>query len=112
MLLIYDMNLSPRLVSKLDDIFPNSEHVGNIGMGESNDPDIWEYAKANGYTIVTKDSDFYDTAILKGQPPKIVWLRCGNACTKIIEKLIRDNESSIKHFIEKSSQSYLQLFTQ
>jgi len=111
MLLIYDMNLSPRLVLKLDDIFPDSEHVSNIGMGESDDPDIWEYAKEKGYTIVTKDSDFYDSALVKGYPPKIIWLRCGNAPTKVIESILRENEEVIKRFIMKSSQSYLQLFS-
>jgi len=28
--------------------------------------------------ILTKDTDFFDKLILRGSPPKIVWLRTGN----------------------------------
>lgn len=80
-------------------------------MSTSDDPDIWEYAKVNDFTIVTKDSDFYDVALVKGKPPKVVWLRCGNASTNAIEELLRSNEGAIKLFINKSPQACLQLFS-
>jgi hypothetical protein len=36
---------------------------------------VWEYAKTNGFSIVTADADFYDLAIALGSPPKVIWLR-------------------------------------
>ena len=48
---LYDQNLSYRLVAELQDLYPNYLHVRDIGMKESDDSDIWDYAAQNGYTI-------------------------------------------------------------
>lgn len=42
------------------------------------DEQIWQYAKDNNLTIITKDGDFSLKAIYKGAPPKVVHLRFGN----------------------------------
>lgn len=54
---LYDQNLSYRLVAELQYLYPDSLHVRDIGMKESDDSDIWDYAAQNGYIIVSKDSD-------------------------------------------------------
>jgi predicted nuclease of predicted toxin-antitoxin system len=95
MQLLFDQNLSPKLVEKLADIYPNSIHIQNIGLGKASDKTIWEYAKENGFTIVTKDADFHEQRILSGEPPNIVWLRRGNCSTEIIESLLRQNYKEI-----------------
>ena len=46
-LLLFDQNLSPRLVTKLTDLYPNSAHVDTLGLGTSSDRDVWEYARLN-----------------------------------------------------------------
>ena len=58
MRLLFDQNLSPRLVQLLADIYAESIHVREVGLRDASDFEIWEYAKANGYAIVSKDSDF------------------------------------------------------
>ena len=58
MKLLFDQNLSPRLPRLLKDLYPDSAHIRDIGMRDSTDTEIWEYAKANGFAIVSKDSDF------------------------------------------------------
>ena len=78
-------------------------------MALSDDSEIWEYAKANGFTIVSKDIDFYEIGLLKGMPPKIVWLRCGNTSTKYIEQVLRDNYTAIKEFVEELPQMCLEI---
>ncbi len=45
MKLLFDQNLSPRLVHSLADIYAGSVHVRGIGMREAEDAAIWEYAK-------------------------------------------------------------------
>ncbi|MGK5093740.1 DUF5615 family PIN-like protein [Deltaproteobacteria bacterium TL4] len=94
--LLFAQNLSPKLVEKLADIYPSSKHVQDIGFGDASDPVIWDYAKTNGYTIVTKDSDFHERRIIFGTPPDIIWIRRGNCSIQLIEKLLRVNLNSIE----------------
>lgn len=74
MKLLFDQNLSPRLPRLLEDLYPDSAHIREVGMRDSTDTQIWEYAKANGFAIVSKDSDFQARSLLHGHPPKFIWL--------------------------------------
>lgn len=98
MILLFDQNLSPRLARQLDDLFPASQQVTAVGLGTADDRTVWQYARANGFTIVTQDSDFFDLSSVLGPPPKILWLRCGNQRTATIERLLRANASRIAAF--------------
>jgi predicted nuclease of predicted toxin-antitoxin system len=70
MRLLFDHNLSPGLVQRLSDLFPQSQHVFLLGMDQADDRQIWEYAAQNQFTIVTRDSDYNDLSLLLGFPPK------------------------------------------
>jgi predicted nuclease of predicted toxin-antitoxin system len=107
--LLFDENLSPRLPQVLADIFPDSCHVHDCQLGSSDDVTIWLYAKQNGFTIVTKDSDFQERSVLGGFPPKLVWLRVANCSTSEIERLLRAARLAISHFIERTTESCLVL---
>jgi predicted nuclease of predicted toxin-antitoxin system len=72
--LLFDQNLAPRLVAQVTDVFPGSEHVRNVGLAAADDVAVWEYAKAAGFAIVSKDADFRQLSFLYGSPPKVVWL--------------------------------------
>ena len=96
MRLLFDQNLSPKLVEKLADTYPESKHVQDVGLGNATDPVIWDFAKTNGYTIVTKDSDFHERRVISGTPPNIVWIRRGNCPTQLIERLLRLNHEIIE----------------
>ncbi len=100
MRLLFDQNLSPRLVEKLADLYPNSSHVQDLDLAEANDSVIWEYARENNYTIVTKDADFHERRIFSGIPPNIIWIRKGNCFTQQIESSIREYHSAIKELSE------------
>ena len=56
MKLLFDENLSARLAILLQDIFPNSVHVDDCNLSGVEDNTIWNFAKENELTIVTKDS--------------------------------------------------------
>ncbi len=107
MKLLYDQNLSPKLTQRLQDIFPESVHVRDLNMQKAKDLEIWNYAKEHGYSIVTKDTDFYQRSIFFGHPPKIILLRIGNASVKEIEEYIRSNSISINTFFQKEIESIL-----
>ncbi|MCO6491152.1 MAG: DUF5615 family PIN-like protein, partial [Phaeodactylibacter sp.] len=88
--LLFDQHLSYKLTYRLKDLYPGSQHVKLENLDTSDDVEIWEYAKKNGFTIVTKDVDFFDLGLLRGYPPKVIWLRCGNTSTNNIENILRD----------------------
>ena len=98
MKLLFDENLSFKLCRRLADEFPNSSQVKLLGLEESDDRVIWNYAKTERMTLVTHDSDFADMAALYGPPPKVLWLRCGNQPTETIEKILREHASIIREF--------------
>ena len=75
MKLLFDQNLSFKLCQTVADLFPEASHVGLSDLSEASDPDVWDYAKANGFTIVSQDSDFAEMAAVLGTPPKVIWLR-------------------------------------
>ena len=62
MKLLFDENVSPRLVDALSDAFPESVHVRDAGLSRASDAAIWDYARNRGLTIVSKDSDFHQAA--------------------------------------------------
>ena len=110
MKLLFDQNLSPKLVKSLDDVFPNSNHVFPLGLGAADDTDVWEYAKQNDFTLVTKDADFGDLSVLRGFPPKVIWIRRGNCQTSAIESLLRDNSEAIEQLENDQQIGLITLF--
>jgi predicted nuclease of predicted toxin-antitoxin system len=99
MKLLLDQNISFRITSKIQDIFPGSKQVRELGLENKKDLSIWSYAKENGYCIVTFDGDFYDLGLIKGSSPKVIWLRLGNTSTQNIENVLRRNLDLIKTFL-------------
>jgi len=100
MKLLFDQNISFRVVKGLQNIFPLVKQVRELNLENSTDREIWEYAKREGYTIVTFDSDFYDLTLILGIPPKVIWLRFGNTSTDNLIKILNENQSIITEFIE------------
>jgi predicted nuclease of predicted toxin-antitoxin system len=98
MKLLFDQNLSFKLCERLADLFPGSNQVRPLNLDRADDQAIWQFAKTNGFTIVSLDSDFADMAGLFGPPPKVIWLRCGNQTNAVIEKLFRDHAEAIIAF--------------
>ena len=88
MKLLFDNNISCHLVTRLADVFPGCTHIALHGLVDASDEAIWHFARANGFIIVTKDDDFNQRALLRGQPPKIVWLRIGNCSTSDLAALL------------------------
>jgi predicted nuclease of predicted toxin-antitoxin system len=87
--LLFDQNLSRKLVGRLADIFPDCSHVQFHDLDDKTDTEIWEFAKLNNFYIVTQDADFAERSRLYGSPPKVIWLRCGNVPTSQVEQILR-----------------------
>ena len=70
------------------------------GLDRASDDEIWRYAEAKGFCIVSQNSDFSERSRLYGAPPKVVWLRCGNATPRQIEVILRHNAILISELIQ------------
>lgn len=108
--LLFDQNLSPKLINRLTDLFPNSDHLDWLGLGAAEDVSVWEHAKQNDFVVVTKDADFADLSVFRGFPPKVIWIRRGNCSTNDIEELLREHKSEIEDLITDSTSGILTLF--
>jgi len=79
MKLLFDQNLSFKLCRTLSDLFPGSTQVRLVGLADATDRAVWDFAKINGFTLASLDSDFAEMVALLGPPPKVIWLRCGKS---------------------------------
>lgn len=108
--LLFDQNLSPKLSKDLSDLYFGSVHVDTLGLGSESDQKIWQLALDESYLIVTKDADFSELSVLRGVPPKVIWIRRGNCTTKAVETLLRKNSESILAFDKDPKLGVLTLF--
>jgi predicted nuclease of predicted toxin-antitoxin system len=80
-----------------------------VGLEDASDLAIFNYAKTHDYAIVTFDSDFVDLNVIKGIPPKIIWLKTGSLTTKHISELLRNNILSIRSFLQSEEEEILEI---
>ena len=106
---LLDENFSARIVYRITDLYPDSEQVKTLALTNTEDGIIWEYAKANYFVIVSKDSDFHQRSLLYGHPPKFIYLRIDNSPTSKIVQILRDNFDTIIQFGDRELESILVL---
>jgi predicted nuclease of predicted toxin-antitoxin system len=102
-----DENLSPRLIASIEDLYPGSTHVEVCDLVNTPDDKVWDYAGEKGFAIVTKDSDFSELSVLRGSPPKVIWLRIGNCTTVRAGFLLRDAFPRIQDFLNDEAENCL-----
>ncbi len=106
---LFDQNISYRIVKLIEGKFPGAAHVISMGLGNSSDQQIWEYALKNKFTIVTFDADFYNLSLVWGHPPKIIWIRTMNQSTRNIELLLKRFYTSIQEFLNDTEFACLEI---
>ena len=107
MKLLFDQNLSPRLVTQLNDLFPDSKHLQDVSLDKAPDWDVCVYTKENNFIIVSKDIDFINIHSIKGFPPKIISLQKGNCSTQEIFDIITNHFEMINTFGKTSDHGVL-----
>ena len=111
MKLLFDNNISCKLVKRLSDISPNCLHVTHTSLPKpAGDLDIWNWARQNDNTIVTFDEDFEQIEILNGFPPKVILLRFGNTPTVKPEQIVRANWIVIETFLRDNTLGILEIY--
>jgi hypothetical protein len=105
--LLFDENLSPKLVVALADIFPGSLHVDRVGLGGASDNEVWLYAQQHELTLVSKDVDFHEKSLLHGYPLKVICIRRGNCTNKQIEMILRNTTEQIHALLADPDAAFL-----
>ncbi len=109
MKLLFDENLSPRLVALLRADHPGCKHVRDVGLRGAADERIWEFARSNDFVVVSKDNDFRQRSFVAGAPPKVVWLDVGNDGTAAVSALLTRSRALLTAFEADSDSALLVL---
>jgi predicted nuclease of predicted toxin-antitoxin system len=107
--LLLDENLSHRILPRILDRYPDSSHVNDHGLQQADDEAVWVFAAQNGFTIVSKDADFHQRSLVRGHPPKFIYLRLGNCSTQRIVDILRDQYDVIQEFGRRAHEALLVL---
>lgn len=107
--LLFDENLAARLVGLLRTEFPESLHVTDAIGRAATDEQIWEFARASGLVIVSKDEDFQRFSVWRGFPPKVIWIQLGNCSTEDVALLLRSAQPLIANFVVHPDAAFLPL---
>lgn len=110
MKLLLDQNISRKLLKELNNLFPKSSHVCLLDLHQASDEEVWNYARDNGFVIVTRDSDFNERSLVYGYPPKVIWLRTGDTSTKNIKRLLVRHRQDILMFEKDRILGCLQIY--
>ena len=109
MKLLLDQNLFFKLIPLISSAFPGSRHIKEFNLTQQQDSQIWSFAAERGFTIVSKDSDFLHLALLRGHPPKVLYLRLGNCSTRDVAARLLLGQETIKAFINHPEESLLDI---
>ncbi|WP_396439650.1 DUF5615 family PIN-like protein [Limnohabitans sp.] len=96
MKLLLDENLSRRLVPFLQHDFAGSSQVVLEGLASCSDTELWNFSKAQGFVIVTRDADFEELSLVWGAPPQVIWLKTQNLNRAATLKILLENKLQIQ----------------
>ena len=107
--LLFDQNISFRIIKEISPLFPGSKQVREVSLEGKLDLEVWNYAKSNGFTLVSFDSDFADLSLIFGFPPKVIWLRLGNSSTNRITAVLTQKKEEIQIFLKNEVEGILKV---
>lgn len=111
MRLLFDENISWRILKKTKPFFEACIHVNEIGKSNPlSDTEIWDYALKEQFIIVTNDEDFENLITLNGFPPKVILLRTGNQATNFLADKLIELQSKISDFALNKEHGLLEIF--
>ncbi len=105
---LVDAHLPRQLVLLLRSSGHDAIHTRNLPMGNrSTDAVILQVAATENRVVITKDSDFVDSHLLRNQPPKLLLISTGNI--KNIELLHLFEQNLEQIIIGLTSFDYVEL---
>jgi len=97
---LVDAQLPPALVPWLCEQGFEAQHVANLSMRDASDAEIWDFAIANEFIIITKDEDFAERSLRITPNPVIIWLRFGNSTNRALLQWLWPRWDRIKLHLE------------
>ena len=94
---------------RLAGAYPESAHLRDVGLEGASDAAIWTYAAEQGFVLVTKDEDFHRLSVIRGFPPKVIWIRLGNCTTAEVAELLAGNRGAVVDFVSHPELAFLAL---
>lgn len=95
MIFLVDAQLPPALTNWLTGQGHTAQHVDELGMRDSEDEVIWNWALSNRAIILTKDEDFAERTARTTSGPIIVWLRIGNSTNRALLEWLQPRWSEV-----------------
>ncbi|MDZ4789866.1 MAG: DUF5615 family PIN-like protein [Hyphomicrobiales bacterium] len=95
-MLLFDLNLSPRLAKKLKSAFPGCNHAARLELSNA-DLQIQRYAAQFGIMVVTKDADFLEIA-RRHKSYKTIYVRLPNCKIDEVAGLLLHHADEIRRF--------------
>ncbi|TAF98973.1 MAG: hypothetical protein EAZ44_10800 [Cytophagia bacterium] len=109
MKLLLDQNISFKIMKRLEGLFSEIIHVGRLGLGQTDDGMIWQFAYVNDYIVVTFDDYFEERNLISGNPIKVVKLIFNDTSTDNIAQKLLDNYENIKNFYYHNDYTCLEI---
>ena len=81
---LVDAQLPPALAGWLGERSVSATPVRDVGLRESDDGSIWNFAVEGGWIVITKDEDFVARCVGNPGAPGVVWLRLGNCTNRVL----------------------------
>jgi predicted nuclease of predicted toxin-antitoxin system len=101
--LLFDASVSPNILDGLDGLFPGSSHVSLVGLpDETQDADVWKFARKNRFSIVTTGKGFLLFSLRYGAPPKVIRLNLNPSCAESGAMMIRLYAVEVTGFLKSS----------
>ena len=61
----------------------------DIGLRDATDNEIFTAAHQHNAVVMTKDSDFVQLLDVRGPPPQIIWITCGNTSNAYLRQILQ-----------------------
>ena len=110
MKILLDQNISYKIIKKISQHYSEVTQVGRLGMAQTDDGMIWQFARTHGYVIVTFDTYFHERNLISGEPIKVIWLRCEDTSTDNISNILINNQQAILEFYQSEDFICLELY--
>ena len=81
---LVDAQLPPALARWFGECGFVAKPVRELGLRDSDDGSIWNFAVEGGWIVLTKDEDFIDRCLANPAAPPVVWLRVGNCTNRVL----------------------------
>ena len=94
--LLLDQNLSPKTADFIRSLGWDAKDVRELGKGGADDADIYEFAKAEGWTLVTYDLDFSRRFMADKKLPGLILLRVHPQTVEILHPVLQDFLQRVK----------------